>query len=77
MISAGRLQANTRYSTMPECSQTSCFDVEDNKSVPTRLTPIWDIILVTITTSFSVHEKCILFMHFLHKIHITFMHAYI
>ena len=47
MISAGPLQANTRYSTMPECSQTSCFDVEDNKSAPTHLTPIWDIILVT------------------------------
>ena len=47
MISAGRLQANTRYSTMPEYNQTSCFDVEDNKSAPTHLTPIWDILLVT------------------------------
>ena len=47
MISAGRLQANTPYFTMPEYNQTSCFAVEDNKSVPTHLTPIWDIILVT------------------------------
>jgi len=57
MFSTGQLQANTQYSTMLECNQLVCFDVEGNKSAPIHLTLVWGIILVIMEYPMVTHYK--------------------